>query len=235
LSFNTNTLYYGDNLEILRHLVPNESVDLIYLDPPFNSKADYNILFKEKSGEQSSAQIQAFSDFWEWNIEAKHIYDYLTLDPPNETVAKLIQSVYDFLGKSDTMAYLVMMAVRLLELNRVLKSTGSIFLHCDTTASHYLKLLMDSIFGVMNFKNEIVWKRTSAHSGKVLKFGRVHDVILFYTKSNDDYKFNAQFKPYAENYIEKRAKLENDGRRHIDFDLTGAGVNMANRENLGMV
>jgi site-specific DNA-methyltransferase (adenine-specific) len=210
LSFNTNTLYYGDNLEILRHLVPNESVDLIYLDPPFNSKADYNILFKEKSGEQSSAQIQAFSDFWEWNIEAKHIYDYLTLDPPNETV-------------------------RLLELNRVLKSTGSIFLHCDTTASHYLKLLMDSIFGVMNFKNEIVWKRTSAHSGKVLKFGRVHDVILFYTKSNDDYKFNAQFKPYAENYIEKRAKLENDGRRHIDFDLTGAGVNMANRENLGMV
>jgi adenine specific DNA methylase Mod len=199
---NSNTLFYGDNLQILRDHIPKESVDLIYLDPPFNSQADYNVLFKEITGEPSTAQIQAFSDFWQWDIQARHAYDYLTLNAPNENVANLVEALYKFLGKSNMLAYLVMMAVRLIELRRVLKATGSIFLHCDTTASHYLKLLMDSIFGVRNFRNEIIWKRTSAHSGegKIQRYGTIHDVILFYTKG-EKYVFNPQYGPYDIEYI----------------------------------
>ena len=144
--------------------MPNESIDLIYLDPPFNSRANYNILFKETSGEQSTAQIQAFSDFWHWDIESRRAYEYLTLNAPNENLANLIQAMFNFLGKNDMLAYIVMMGIRLLELHRVLKSTGSIFLHCDPTASHYLKILLDAIFDVRNFINEIIFKRQHAHS-----------------------------------------------------------------------
>jgi adenine specific DNA methylase Mod len=143
-----NTLYYGDNLNILRHKIPNESIDLIYLDPPFNSKADYNVLFREATGEKSHAQIQAFSDFWKWDAEARHAYEELTSgNPPNLQVANLTKALFNFLGRNDMMAYLVMMGVRLNELHRVLKPTGSLFLHCDSTASHYLKLMLDALFG----------------------------------------------------------------------------------------
>ena len=122
MGLENNTLFYGDNLDILRHLIPNDFVDLIYLDPPFNSKADYNVLFKEKTGDQSTAQIQAFSDFWQWDIQARLAYEYLTVDAPNETLANLIQALYNFLGKSDMLAYLVMMGIRLFELKRVTKA-----------------------------------------------------------------------------------------------------------------
>jgi len=210
VSFNTNTLYYGDNQDILRHDIPNGSVDLIYLDPPFNSKADYNILFKEKSGEQSTAQIQAFSDFWQWDNEARRAYQYLALNSPNADLAKLVGAMFDFLGKSDMLAYLVMMGIRLLELHRVLKPTGSIFLHFDTTASHYLKLLMDSIFGVKNFRNEIVWKRFDFHAD-AKRYGRVADRILFYTKT-DEYKFERQRAPFKEDYIKSKVRSDENGR-----------------------
>ena len=133
----TNTLYYGDNIDILKRYFPDESIDLIYLDPPFNSNADYNILFKEPSGEESHAQIQAFTDFWHWDIESRHAYEYLVRDSPNENLSKLIEALFNFLGKNDMTAYLVMMAIRLEQLHRVLKDTGSLFLHCDSTASHY--------------------------------------------------------------------------------------------------
>lgn len=195
--FNTNTLFYGDNLEILHKHFPDECVDLIYLDPPFNSKADYNILFKEATGEQSTAQIQAFSDFWHWDIEAMRAYDRLAMQSPKH-VSDIIISMHDFLGKNDMFAYLVMMGERLLELHRVLKPTGSIYLHCDTTASHYLKLVLDAIFGAQNFRNEIIWQRFNFHAD-AHRYGRVHDILLFYTKTND-YYWKTQYGEHKEKY-----------------------------------
>ena len=127
--FNTSSLYYGDNLEILRRFVPNESIDLVYLDPPFNSQVDYNILFKESTGEKSTAQFRAFSDFWRWDMEVSRAYEEVAGRTFNETVSKLAQALYDFLGKSNMLAYLAMMGIRSFELYRVLKPTGSIFLH----------------------------------------------------------------------------------------------------------
>jgi DNA modification methylase len=200
-----NRLYYGDNLEVLRKYIADESVDLIYLDPPFNSQANYNILYKEQNGSQSASQIKAFSDFWHWDQEAQKIFEDLVSNPsypPN--LKKLIISIHDFLGNNDMSAYLVMMAIRLMELRRVLKSTGSVYLHCDPTASHYLKIMMDAIFGPENFINEIVWKRSTAHSDSKQgsrHFGRIHDIVLFYVKS-DEYKWFQQYVPYGESYIE---------------------------------
>ena len=156
----TNTLYYGDNLDILRQHVPDESVDLIYLDPPFNSNASYNVLFKEQSGEESPAQIKAFTDTWEWTQESERVFEQEIImnptTPPN--VKDMITAFREFIGRNAMMAYLVMMTPRLVELRRVLKSTGSIYLHCDPTAGHYLKLLMDSIFDKERFLTEITWK-----------------------------------------------------------------------------
>ncbi len=154
-----NQLFFGDNLEILRSgRIPVGSVDLIYLDPPFNSNATYNILFAEKSGEKSAAQITAFEDTWHWGDEAMAAYDdAMKLGVPR--LADLLQALRAFLGQNDMMAYLTMMAVRLVELHRVLKPTGSLYLHCDPTASHYIKLLLDAIFSPRNFRNEIIWKR----------------------------------------------------------------------------
>jgi DNA modification methylase len=227
VSFNSNTLFYGDNLEILRHLVPDESIDLIYLDPPFNSKADYNVLFKETSGEQSTAQIQAFSDFWHWDIQARRAYEYLTVEAPNENLANFIQTMFNFLGKNDMLAYLVMMGIRLLELNRVLKPTGSIFLHCDTTASHYLKILMDSIFGAKNFVNEIIWKRQHAHSDSKQgsrHFGRLHDSILFYAKNKGEHFWRQQYTPHDPEYLSTFYRYKDpDGRIYRLDNLLGPG------------
>lgn len=176
-----NKLYFGDNLDILRDHVASESVDLIYLDPPFNSNATYNVLFQEKGGEDSAAQITAFEDTWHWGIEPEHAYQEMVKESPKK-LADLLQAMRTFLGQNDMMAYLTMMAQRMVELHRVLKPTGSIYLHCDPTASHYLKLVMDAIFGFKNYQNEIVWKRTFAHNDPS-RCGRIHDIIYFYSKS----------------------------------------------------
>jgi site-specific DNA-methyltransferase (adenine-specific) len=176
-----NTLYYGDNLNILRHKVKDESIDLIYLDPPFNSKTDYNILFKEPTGELSKSQIMAFEDTWHWSEESEKAFEEILMS--HSEVAEMMRAFREFLKDNDVMAYLTMMCVRLLELQRVLKTTGSIYLHCDPTASHYLKILMDAIFGKKNFKNEIIWHYRKWPSGK-RQFQRNHDIVLFYAKSD---------------------------------------------------
>ena len=161
-----NALYYGDNLAVLRERVADESVDLVYLDPPFNSNASYNVLFREKTGEESPAQIRALTDTWEWTQETELTFEHDIIGNPRvpPAVKDMISAFRQFIGRNAMMAYLVMMAPRLVELRRVLKPTGSIYLHCDPTASHYLKLLMDAVFGGKNYRNEISWQRTNAHN-----------------------------------------------------------------------
>jgi DNA modification methylase len=220
----SNFLFYGDNIDVLRSkAIPDESVDLIYLDPPFNSQATYNVLFRSPSGEQSHAQIEAFEDTWHWEGgEAERAFDDI-LHSGNTDAAELMRAFRSFLKENDMMAYLCMMAVRLLELNRVLKPTGSIYLHCDPTASHYLKLVMDAVFGVTNFKNEIVWKRTSARSDSH-HWNHIHDIILFYSKT-DDYTWNTQYMEYDEKYVRDFYKTEDsDGNAFMSDNLTAAGT-----------
>ena len=221
----TNTLYYGDNLDILRQHIPDESVDLVYLDPPFNSNASYNVLFKERSGEESPAQIKAFTDSWEWTQESERIYEREIITNPDAppAVKEMIWAFRQFVGANAMMAYLVMMAPRLVELRRVLKPTGTIYLHCDPTASHYLKVLMDTIFVPENFRSEIIWKRQSAHSD-ARRYGSVHDTILFYGKSGSPV-WNPTFQPYDSEYIEQYYRYVNeDGRRFMSGDLGAAGL-----------
>jgi len=217
-----NQLYFGDNLQILRDHIQDESVDLIYLDPPFNSQATYNVLFKEKSGTQSAAQITAFEDTWHWSLEAENAYhDIVTLGP--RKVADLIQAFRSFLGANDMLAYLVMMAVRLVELHRVLKPTGSIYLHCDPTAGHYIKLLLDAVFGPANFRNEIIWKRTSGHSD-ARRYGRVHDIIFYFTKTSQA-TWNQTYQPYDQAYIDQYYRYQDlDGRKWMSDNLSASGL-----------
>ena len=181
----TDVLYYGDNLEILRKYIPDDSIDLIYLDPPFSSKKDYNIIFKEPTRREPEAQIRAFEDSWHWEL-AKETYDELIEEAP-ENVGKLIKAMFEGIGRNDVMAYLVMMTIRLLEMKRVLKETGSLYLHCDPTASHYLKLLLDQLFGVKNFRNEVVWCYETGGRA-VSHFPKKHDTIFWYSKS-PSYRF----------------------------------------------
>lgn len=217
-----NHLYYGDNLDILRDNIADETIDLIYLDPPFNSNADYNVLFRSPKGEQSHAQIEAFEDTWHWNEQANREFAEVVQNG-NTDVAEMIQALRRFLGDNDMMAYLVMMTNRLIELHRVLRSTGSIYLHCDPTASHYLKLVLDAVFGKLNYRSEIIWKRTSAHSS-AHRYGPIHDVIFYYSKS-DEFVWNEQFQPYDEVYVrEFYTHVDPDGRRWRRSDLTGAGT-----------
>jgi adenine specific DNA methylase Mod len=223
----TNTLYYGDNLEILRKHIPEDSIDLIYLDPPFNSKATYNILYKEQTGELSQAQITAFEDTWQWGIESElALKDIVSSTIAPQPAKELISVLPNFVGKkTPMMAYLTMMCIRLVELKRVLKNTGSIYLHCDPTASHYIKLLLDAIFGANNFRHEIIWKCTSAHSN-TKTYGNVHQTIFFYTKS-DDFTFSIQYMAYDQQYIDTYYRYKDtDGRRFMSSDLVGhKGVN----------
>ena len=218
-----NHLYFGDNLDILRQHIADESVDLIYLDPPFNSNATYNVLFRERSGEESAAQITAFDDTWRWNIESELAYQDVITQQAGK-IGDLLAALRSFLGQNDMMAYLTMMAQRMVELHRVLKPTGSIYLHCDTTASHYLKLMLDAIFGADNYKNEIVWKRSSAHSDSKA-CGRTHDCILLYSKIRSQFSWNRQYQSYDSSYIEShyRRKTE-DGRRYRTDNLTATGL-----------
>ncbi len=217
-----NTLYYGDNLDVLRRYVADESVDLVYLDPPFKSNQDYNVLFAEQDGSRSAAQIKAFEDTWRWDRAAAATYEEIV--ERGGRVSQAMQAFRTFLGESDMLAYLAMMAPRLVELRRVLKATGGLYLHCDSAASHYLKMLLDSIFEAGRFKNEIIWKRTTAHSDAkqgATHFGRIHDVLLFYGKG-DDVRFNPQWKPYDQEYIDTHYRYVElgTGRRYRKGDLT---------------
>ncbi len=218
----SNTLFYGDNLPILREYLPDESVDLVYLDPPFNSQRTYNVNLRDESGLESDAQIQAFKDFWRWEETAEAFDDLRETAPAS--VVTLMASLREIVGETPMLAYLTMMTSRLLELRRVIKPTGSLYLHCDPTASHYLKIVLDTIFDVKNFRNEIVWKRTFAH-GSAKKYGPLHDVILFYSKT-DAYHWSNSKIDHEPGYIEKHftQKDELTGNHFQPITLTGAGI-----------
>jgi len=220
-------LYYGDNLKVLRESIKDESVDLIYLDPPFNSKRGYNLLFKSPDGHESNAQITAFDDSWHWNAQAENEFDEI-LHQKNTDVAEMMQALRNFLGENDMMAYLTMMCNRLLDLHRALKPTGSLYLHCDPTASHYLKIVLDGVFGSENYRNEITWKRADTVKGNTGQgskfFDRNSDTILFYAKSEKQLFF-PQYTPYSQKYIDnfyKHVEKITD-RRYQLISMTGPG------------
>ena len=223
-----NTLFYGDNLLVLREHVADASVDLVYLDPPFNSNASYNVLFREKSGEESPAQIKAFTDTWEWTQETQATYELDIIQNPAvpSAVKDMISAFRQFIGQNAMMAYLVMMAPRLVELHRVLKPTGSLYLHCDPTASHYLKILLDAVFGNANYRNEINWRRTNAHNDARQgrrQYGNVRDTILFYTKGRE-WNWNWLYTEYESEYVDSFYKFQDadSSRRYRMGDLTEA-------------
>ena len=228
-----NKLYYGNNLDVLRDAIATESVDLIYLDPPFNSKRDYNLLFKSPkapaggAAAYSEAQIEAFKDTWHWGAQAEKELNEV-LKGENTVVAGMLKAFLGFVGRNDMMAYLTMMANRLLELHRVLKPTGSLYLHCDSTASHYLKLLLDAVFGKEMFQNEIIWKRSSAHNDAkqgARHFGRITDTILFYTKSESEiHRWNPLHRDYDEKYVNRDYRRRDpDGRYYRLDNIQGPG------------
>jgi DNA modification methylase len=214
-----NKLYYGDNLAVLRDHIADSSVDLIYLDPPFNSRQDYNVLFAEKDGSRSASQITAFKDTCEWNQEAARSYTEVV--ERGGKVAEAMIAFHTLLGGSDMLAYLAMMAPRLIELRRVLKDTGSIYLHCDPTASHYLKLLLDAVFGPQHFRNEVIWERTTGRKAGN-QFGRVHDTILFFSKS-DQTTFHPPSTPQSPETAKGHDILEDEAGHYRLSDVTGAG------------
>ena len=190
-------LYYGDNLSVLRESIPDESVDLVYLDPPFNSQADYNVFFHDHVGEQSGAQILAFGDSWEWNEASRDAL--AAIKPWNERLYHHLENIVGGLGHGNSLsAYLVMMSIRLLHMHRVLKPSGSLYLHCDPTASHYLKTVLDFIFGMENFRTEVVWKGADAHNDAKKQYAGVTDRILFYSKDYRRHYFRPQHGPFSE-------------------------------------
>jgi DNA modification methylase len=224
----TNLLYYGDNLDILRRYIPDESIDLVYLDPPSNSQRDYNVIFKDESGRKSDAELVAFEDTWHWGPTAEGVYAYLTNTARHrgrvpQRVSTLIASLRSGIGTNQMMAYLVEMAVRLVELHRVLKSTGSLYLHCDPTASHYLKLVLDAIFDPHNFRNEVIWKRTGAHSS-AKRYAPVHDTLLYYGKTEHVVWTDVRLE-YDQEYLDKYYRFDDgDGRLYWRNSITAAGT-----------
>lgn len=219
-----NLLYYGDNLDVLREHIADESTDLIYLDPPFNSNRAYNVFFRSPNGIESAAQIHAFDDTWHWAPPVDQQFDWLIAGGAPPQVSNAMIAMRQLLNETDMMAYLVMMTPRLLELWRVLKSTGSLYLHCDPTASHYLKILLDSIFGAVNFRSEIIWRRTGSHN-KAKRWAPIHDVILFYTKS-EKYTWNNPRRPYMAGHVEEHFEKDEHGYKTAYYGnvLTGSGV-----------
>lgn len=204
----------------MREHIRDESVDLVYLDPPFNSQASYNVLYKEPTGQQSKAQVEAFVDTWHWNDSAEQAFDEVIRSSTD--AAEMLRAVRAVLRENDLMAYLVMMAVRLVELRRVLKPTGSLYLHCDPTACHYLKVLLDAVFGEQNFRNQITWKRSTAHSD-AKAYGNNTDIIFFYTRG-PDFTFNTVFQPYTDEYKARFKNIDPDGRAWQDDNLTAKGL-----------
>ncbi|BAG00655.1 DNA methyltransferase [Microcystis aeruginosa NIES-843] len=225
-----NKLYYGDNLEVLRKYIKDESIDLCYIDPPFNSKRNYNQIYNNL-GKEDQAQAQAFVDTWTWDNHANEALEEIQSNYQGKFTSQtidLIDGLTKVLGKGSLLAYLVSMTLRIVEIHRVLKSTGSFYLHCDPTASHYLKIVLDTVFCPQggDFKNEISWKRTTAHNDAKQgqkQYGNIRDVILFYTKSNR-WNWNCQYSSYSEEYIEKNYRLveEKTGRRYCLDNLTAA-------------
>lgn len=221
-----NRLYYGDNLDVLRRHIADDSVDLIYLDPPFNSNADYNAILRTPKGEASAAQMEAFTDTWQWDDAVSGEAVNAVKRSRHQDAARMLDAMLGFLGKNALTAYLAMMAVRLVELHRVLKPTGSLYLHCDPTASHYLKILLDGVFGARGFRSEIIWKRSSSHNDTkqgLVNYGHIHDAIFFYSKGKK-WKWNSQFTEYMEEYTGRDYRLvdEGTGRRFRRGDLTAA-------------
>ncbi len=208
-----NTLYYGDNLSYLREFHA-EFVDLVYLDPPFNSKATYNLLFRTPEGDAVQAQTAAFKDTWWWDKPAERAFDDVIAS--GTSAAGILRALRSFLGDNDIMAYVSMMAVRLIEMHRVLKPSGSLVLHCDPTASHYLKMLLDAIFGVRMFRNEVIWQRTTPKGHAFTRFPSAHDVLLFYGKTPDS-KWHQQYLPLREEYKDShyRSIEPETGRRFM--------------------
>jgi site-specific DNA-methyltransferase (adenine-specific) len=223
-----NQLYFGDNLDWLRNreIFPDASVDLIYLDPPFNSKRDYNLLFKSPKGKQSEAQIEAFKDSWSWGDQAEKELDEL-LKHKNTDVAQMINALVAFLGRNDMTAYLVMMSTRLLEMHRVLKPTGSLYLHCDPTASHYLKVVLDAVFGFVNYRNEIIWKRSNPKSLGSINFPTCSDTIFRYSKSNT-VTFHQPYEAHDPEYVESAYRYSDEKGQYRLLPLLNPNDNRPN-------
>jgi site-specific DNA-methyltransferase (adenine-specific) len=216
LSF-VNQLFYGDNLDVLRRYIKDETVDLIYLDPPFKSNQDYNVLFAEKDGTAAAAQFRAFEDTWEWNQDSAALYEELV--ESGGKVSNVMQAFRQFLGTNDMLAYLTMMAPRLVELRRVLKQDGSLYLHCDPTSGHYLKVLLDAVFGPENFRADITWQRTGTHSD-AKRWSPVADTLLHYSKTGE-HIWNPLHMPHKEAYLEEKYRhYEADGRRYRLDNMT---------------
>lgn len=213
----TNTLYYGDNLDVLRRHVADESIDLVYLDPPFNSNATYNVLFAEQDGSRAAAQVEAFTDTWRWDQAAVH--DYESIVEQGGRVADALRAMRTLLGGSDMLAYLSMMAPRLVELRRTLKPTGSIYLHCDPTASHHLKLLLDAVFGVDRFLNEVIWHYQTSGGAPKKTLIRNHDTIFRYSKGSlKSVTWNAPREPWPESTLRKWQRDDEGRIYHIHND-----------------
>ena len=219
MSLEPGTLYYGDNLDWMSQW-DDQCVDLIYADPPFNSKTDYNVLYSNKSGEL--AQFRAFSDTWVWDTSAEDRLESF-LAAVGRPAHKMISGLHQILGESGMLAYLTYMAERLEHMHRLLKPTGSIYLHCDPTMSHYLKALMDGVFGPENFRNEIIWRRTGSHNKLSLQYGPIHDVILFYS-GGVDFTFSPGRTPYTRQYIKKQFRKSDRKGQYRPNELTGSGT-----------
>ncbi|WP_217343705.1 DNA methyltransferase [Mycobacteroides abscessus] len=202
-----NRLYFGDNLEVLDEHVADESVDLIYLDPPFNSNRNYSVIFgKNRADDESVAQSDAFEDTWRWTHKTEVLIGGLSNSAPAR-VADALSAYYTLLGESEALAYLANMTPRLLELHRVLKPTGSLFLHCDPTMSHYLKVLLDAIFDIQNYQNEIIWQRSTGKSLQSRRLPSNHDVILGYSKmKSPKWMEDSAFQPYDEYDLDEKTK-----------------------------
>jgi site-specific DNA-methyltransferase (adenine-specific) len=231
-----NALYYGDNLNVLRESIASESVDLVYLDPPFNSQATYNLLFRSPAGQKSQAQVEAFEDTWHWTIGEGGAADAFeqVIRSGNTNAADLLRAMRQFLGDNDMMAYLAMMAIRLIELRRALKPTGTLYLHCDSTASHYLKILLDGIFGPICYRNEIIWKRSNPKSLGSVNLPACTDAILRYSKGSTVI-FHQPYEAHDPDYVESAYKYSdergiyrllpllnpNDDRPNLTYEFLG--------------
>jgi DNA modification methylase len=226
-----NQLFYGDNLTVLRRYIADASVDLVYLDPPFNSNANYNILFRSPTGAAADSQIEAFEDTWHYGAEAAQAF-HEVMESGRTDLANLLRAMQAFLGQNDMMAYLAMMAVRLIELHRVLKPTGSLYLHCDPTASHYLKLLLDAVFGARNFQNQIVWSYRRWPTA-TRRFQRMHDVVLFYCKRDGKQTFNVLREPPTASSLRRwkgkaqKVTFDAAGKRNPTLDMADQSLGVA--------